>query len=207
VTNVETGSSVTGTYELFLFHVRESLSKNQYNVYFLRNMQAITLFEVAHVMPTKAYRFDQEPSIALTSLHESFQAITSLLAKHDLPNETLEELRNMVQGQHYVTALKRMQVYTQHLKSERLEVIELLVKAWQQLSLHAEMQYRMACKGLQRVRHLRVDSDEMKQEAALHVELGEQCAESQKGLYIIQAWRRRLTAAHSVQRPRRAASA
>lgn len=160
--------------------------------------------------PMITYRFDQKASKILVELHECIQDLSSFLRSHDVEAGLLEELKTLVQGQCYIAALKAAQLHTQRLTSDRVEAVNLLVRAWQQLSLHSEVQYRMACKGLQQMRGLRVDYEEMKQEASLQNELGEQCASSRKGLFLIQALQRRLTsgrASEGVPRSLRASSA
>lgn len=143
--------------------------------------------------------FEQHGKKAIKDLQESLQAVTCFFDVHEEPTENLksEHLPNIQQR---ITALKRAQEHTHNLtdSSDRLEAVELLVKAWEQLSQHAEVQYRLARKGLQQKRYVQITPEELKLEVSLHLELGEQHVETQKGLFLIKSWQKRLRRLASV---------
>jgi hypothetical protein len=122
----------------------------------------------------KVIDFEQHGKKAIKDLQESLQAVTCFFDVHEEPTENLKsEHRPNIQQR--IIALKRAQEHTHNLtdSSDRLEAVELLVKAWEQLSQHAEVQYRLARKGLQQKRYVQITPEELKLEVSLHLELGE----------------------------------
>lgn len=133
------------------------------------------------------------PKVAI-DIHKSLQAVAIFLESRGETAGDLNELDRHATFHDYIVAFKQAQGITQNLASpsDRLEAVEMLVNAWQQLTHRSEVQYRLARRGIQQRRHLRATPEEMKLELSRHMELGEQHIESQKGLFLIKMWQKRL---------------
>ncbi len=138
---------------------------------------------------TKTYLFDKLASKIQADLRDAFHALVDFLQKRGVPSD---EVNRLTQGQYYMIALERAQLYTQRLSRDREEAAKLIISASEQFCRHTAIHYRNSCRGMQQVRNLHVGEEEMKREQAIHNELGEQCVASQKMLLYIQAWQRQL---------------